>query len=75
MNGNMYDINYLNVPSWAKAEGMEMSVGLDQIWAMNDVVVKEKKPVVRKNLAYILHRIADKIYPEKASHSMGYARA
>lgn len=59
------DRNY-ECPQWAKAENMEMSRPLCELWGYPDETEKssQRKYAVRKKIAEMLYRLADGIYSE-----------
>lgn len=56
MNANLlFTNNTYTVPTWAKAEGMERTTRLNQLWKLN------KKSNVRKH-GFLRQRIASSLY-------------
>lgn len=58
--------NY-DYPQWAKAEKMEMSEPLCELWLYSDRIVRNecRTRTMRRKIAEILYRLADKIYAEE----------
>lgn len=67
------DWNY-DYPQWAKAEKMEMSEPLCELWLYSDRVNRCRTRTMRRKLAENLYRLADKIGDEEQSKRkrMGY---
>ena len=50
-----------SVPAWAKAEGLEITDPLEQIWRVSNLVQIPRKCAIRRIVAKALYRIAKQL--------------